>query len=283
MDEESEKRMKKAVRAIMIILSLGVILFCGSRLWAARQGYQASRDVYNDAASQFTKPTDSGSHDVKQQSSEDSMSGQTGEDKPGTATDTAPITVDFRALASVSDNVIGWLYCEDTVINYPVLYGVDNEYYLERDYRGSYDPSGSIFSDAANIKGFVDSNVILYGHHMQDMSMFATLKYWLDQDYYEKHPVMWLLTPEQNYRVELFSAYPTSAISDTYSIFRTPGSELERYLRAAVNNSAIHTPVEMDPYAKYVVLSTCAYRDEIARTVLHGKLVPVDAVPVSQS
>ncbi len=267
----------------MIILSLGVILFCGSRLWAARQEYQASRDVYNDAASQFTKPADSGNRDTNPQEGDNPASWQTGDDSQGIAPEEAPITVDFHALTSVSDNVIGWIYCEDTVINYPVLYGVDNEYYLERDYRGSYDPSGSIFSDAANIKGFVDSNVILYGHHMQDMSMFATLKYWLDQEYYEKHPVMWLLTPEQNYRLELFAAYPTSAISDTYSIFRAPGPELERYLQAAMNNSAIQTPVELDPYAKYVVLSTCAYRDEIARTVLHGKLVPVDAVPVSQS
>lgn len=263
----------------MIILSLGAILFCGSGLWASRQRYRASRDVYNDAASQFIKPADSGNHDVKPQSGGDSTSGQAAEDVPDSAPDTAPITVDFKSLTYVSDNVIGWIYCEDTAINYPVVYGVDNEYYLERDYRGSYNPGGSIFSDAANIKGIVDSNVILYGHHMQDMSMFATLKYWQDQEYYEKHPVMWLLTPEQDYRMELFSAYPTTADSDTYAIFRTPGPELDRYLRSAVQNSTIRTSVELDPNAKYVLLSTCAYSSELARSVLHGKLVPVDAAP----
>ena len=274
--------MKKIFQIMMIILALGVVFFCGSRLWAARQGYQASRDVYEDAASQFTKPAVSGGREKTLQAEENHSAEPPEAGEKDCAPDAAPIAVDFKSLASVSDNVIGWIYCEDTVINYPVVCGVDNEYYLERDYLGNYDPSGSIFSDAANIKGFVDSNVILYGHHMQDMSMFATLKYWQDQDYYEKHPVMWLLTPEQNYRVELFSAYPTSAISDTYSIFRSPGPELEQYLRFAVNNSAIRTTVELDPYAKYVVLSTCAYRDEIARTVLHGKLVPVDAAPISK-
>lgn len=274
--------MKKLFQIIMIILALGVVLFCGSRLWAARQGYQASRDVYEEAASQFTTPAfSSGSENAPQAGGDHSAAHQEADEQACEPIE-APITVDFKGLASVSDNVIGWIYCEDTVINYPVVCGVDNEYYLERDYRGNYDPGGSIFSDAANIKGFVDSNVILYGHHMQDMSMFATLKYWQDQDYYEKHPVMWLLTPEQDYRVELFSAYPTSAISDTYSIFRSPGPELERYLRFAVNNSTIRTSVELDPYAKYVVLSTCAYRDEIARTVLHGKLVPADAAPISK-
>ena len=274
--------MKKLFQFIMIFLALGVVIFCGSRLWVARQGYQASRDVYEDAASQFTRPAVSAGREKAMQADEDHAAEYTETDEQDGAPDAAPITVDFRSLVSVSDNVIGWIYCEDTVINYPVVYGVDNEYYLERDYRGDYDPCGSIFSDAANIKGFVDSNVILYGHHMQDMSMFATLKYWQDQEYYEKHPVMWLLTPERNYRVELFSAYPTSAVSDTYSIFRSPGPELEQYLRSAVNNSAIRTSVELDPYAKYVVLSTCAYRDEIARTVLHGKLVPADAAPISK-
>ena len=274
--------MKKIFQIMMIILALGVVIFCGSRLLAARQGYQASRDVYEDAASQFTKPAVSGGRENVPQAGGDHSYTYSEANERDSELDQPPITVDFKSLASVSDNVIGWIYCEDTVINYPIVCGVDNEYYLERDYRGNFDPGGSIFSDAANIKGFVDSNIILYGHHMPDMSMFATLKYWQDQDYYNKHPVMWILTPEQNYRMELFSAYPTSAISDTYSIFRSPGPELEQYLQFVVNNSTIRTSVELDPYAKYVVLSTCAYRDEIARTVLHGKLVPADAAPISK-
>ena len=265
----------------MILLSLGVILFCAGGLWVSRQRYRASREVYNEAASQYTRPADSGGQNGVPQGGGDHTAGQTGADDQDSAPDAAPITVDFKSLTSVSDNVIGWIYCEDTVINYPVVYGVDNEYYLDRDYRGVYDPSGSIFSDAANLRGFEDYNTILYGHHMQDMSMFASLKYWLDQEYYEKHPVMWLLTPEQNYRVELFSGYATTADSLSYSIFRGTGPEFEAYLRIAANSSAFRSPVELDPYARYVVLSTCAYSSELARTVLHGKLVPVDAAPVS--
>ena len=263
----------------MIILSLGVIIFCAGSLWSVRQRYQASRDVYEDAASQFTKPADSGCQDGELQIDGEHTPGQTGTDGQSDAPDLAPIAVDFRSLTNVGENVIGWIYCEDTVINYPVVCGVDNEYYLERDYRGVYDPSGSIFSDAANRRGFEDSNTILYGHHMQDMSMFASLKYWLDQEYYDRHPVMWLMTPAQNYRVELFSAYPTTADSDTYAIFRTPGPELDRYLQNAVLSSTIRTSVELDPNSKYVLLSTCAYSSELARSVLHGKLVPVDVAP----
>lgn len=123
---------------------------------------------------------------------------------------------------------------------------------------------------------FSDSNVILYGHHMQDMSMFATLKYWMKQDYYEEHPVMWLLTPEQNYRIEIFAAYETQADSETYTIFRGASPQFEEYLRTAAEKSSIRTDVELDPEAHYVLLSTCAYSNELARTVVHGKLIPVE-------
>ena len=278
--------MWKILKILLTILCLGMIVFCAVNLFGIWKRYKNGRDTYNEASEQFTKPSVyvvakpvTQSSAAISEENEPVLSVSVDTDK--TAVDLSvlpPITADFSKLTSVNSNIIGWIYCEGTKINYPVVYGVDNVYYLTHDYRGNPDGCGTIFSDAANLKGFSDSNVILYGHNMNDLSMFATLRYWMKQDYLNEHPLMWLLTPEQDYMVELFAAYETQADSDTYTVFRGPDPQFEDYLSSAVSRSQVSAPVELDPKAHYVMLSTCAYSNELARTVLHGKLVPVGSI-----
>ena len=280
------KRKKRWLRRIIFIFLLGVFLLSAVKLLIVYHGYKTSQKKYSEAAAQFTRPAavaaDTLPAETQPSYGENSPAEHNREN--GFESDAqpvpkvyAPIMVDFSDLTEVNGDVVGWIYCEDTVINYPVVWGRDNSYYLERDYRGKPDPCGTIFIDAKNAKDLSDSNTILYGHHMQDMTMFATLKYWLEQDYYDAHPVMWLLTPEQDYKIELFSSYVTSADSEAYTIFWEPSSEFDVYLRNVLSLSEVHSEVEIDGEAQYVVLSTCAYSFYLARTVLHGKLVPVDS------
>ena len=88
---------------------------------------------------------------------------------------------------------------------------------------------------------------------------------------------MWLLTPEQDYKIVLFSGYTTSATSDTYTIFEGPSQELDAYLAKCREQSDFSMEVELDSEGRYVLLSTCAYVFDNARYVLHGMLVPVDS------
>lgn len=85
---------------------------------------------------------------------------------------------------------------------------------------------------------------------------------------------MWLLTPDQDYKVELYSAYDTSAYSEAYEI-PLGWTDPSQYLWTAKSNSRWVTDTELDPTAHYIMMSTCAYIFEDARSVLHGKLVPV--------
>ncbi len=187
-----------------------------------------------------------------------------------------PVEVDFDELLEANPDVVGWIYCEDTIINYPVLQGEDNSYYLHHTLDGTYVRTGSIFADGNNRRDFQDANTIIYGHHTKDVFMFATLDYWAEQKYYEEHPVIWLLTPTQDYKIVLFSGYHTSAYSDTYQIFSEPGEAFAEYLAACREQSDFQADVELDENAKYVLLSTCAYVFTDARYVLHGMLVPVE-------
>lgn len=185
-----------------------------------------------------------------------------------------PISVDFDALLATNGDVVGWLYCEGTNINYPVVQGDDNEYYLGHSYDGKASGAGALFVDAGNRPRFADGNTIIYGHHMQNGSMFARLSDFAEQEYFDAHPVMWLLTPEQTYRVELLGGYLTSADSDSYTIFTGECAEFDAYLSSVLAALDVKAGTETPGDGHYIMLSTCEYDFPDARYVLHGRLVP---------
>lgn len=198
-----------------------------------------------------------------------------GESEGENEQEVCPITVNFDALLAENEDIAGWLYCEDTKIHYPVVQGKDNDYYLHHGWDRKESRAGALFVDAENRTGFADSNTIIYGHHMRNGSMFAHLGDFAKQEYFDAHPVMWLLTPERTYRVELIGGYLTSADSDSYTIFTGPCAELEQYLEVAAAASDVRSDVETPKDGRYVMFSTCEYDFEDARYVLHGRLVPV--------
>lgn len=249
------RRIRRVLTVLLLLVfagSVGVILY-------AQHQYHADEQLYSQAMKKFTA--------VNAKSD--------GEESQEETREVPPIQVDFDALQQESADVIGWIYCEGTVINYPVVQGTDNQYYLKHAYDGAYTTSGSIFIDCDNQPDFSDSNTIIYGHHMLNKTMFAPLGEWADQQFYEDHPVIWLLTPEQNYKIVLFSGYTTKAGSDTYAIFQGAGEELNQYIANALAKSDFQADVELGEGDRYVLLSTCAYVFNNARSVLHGKLVPV--------
>lgn len=188
--------------------------------------------------------------------------------------DKAPITVDFASLQSQYPDVVGWLYCAGTPINYPIVQTDNNDYYLSHDYTGDFNINGAIFVSKDD-KLAVDSKAIIYGHHMQSGSMFASLLDWSNQGFYDEHPIMWLLTPTQNYRVDLFSGHHTNAYSNMYASVHEVGDELRAYLDNAKSLSDFESQVKLDYKGHYIMLSTCAYLFDDDRYVLHGMLVPV--------
>lgn len=260
--------MGKWIRRIIMLVLLGVFLFSGVSIITVLHQYKISDQLYGDIAERYTLQVPDKGGEAQAPTEET--------DVPGSI-EIAPITVDFEGLWSMNEDVIGWIYCEDTPINYPIAHGKDNNQYLRHSLDGSYNSAGTIFTEEENRPGFVDSNMIIYGHNMNDGSMFAVLDEWKEQEYYESHPVMWLLTPEQDYKIVLFSGYTTPATSDTYTVFEGPCKELDTYLENGREQSDFTADVELDGNAQYVLLSTCSYVFDNARYVLHGKLVPVDS------
>ncbi len=194
-------------------------------------------------------------------------------DSLSVSSDEAPIDVDFAALKAMNADVVGWLYCEGTPINYPVVQSDDNSYYLNRLYDNQENSSGAIFMDALNSPDLSDINTIIYGHNMKNGKMFAALQNYDSQSYYEEHPVMYYLTGEHRYRIDIFASYETTGGSDAFTIFfdseKTYGGYLEkRWSMSKIDTSGL--PMTTDD--NIITLSTCSYDYNNARYVVQGKV-----------
>ncbi len=190
----------------------------------------------------------------------------------------APIVVDFDALKQENGDVVGWLYCEDTPLNYPLLQTDDNSYYLKHTFAGYYSDIGAIFVDYRNRPGFIDKNTIIYGHHMPNGTMLTCVENWDSQEYYEAHRSLYLLTPDGDYMIDVIAGYVTPATSDTYTVVYNSPKDNASYLQKILAKSVFTSDVEADPEANYILLSTCSHEYDEARAVLHGKLVKLDSV-----
>lgn len=250
-----------AVLFVLLVVVVGLICSALYRYYSEGDTYEEARAAYVEVITEADPAADVDSEDSSAPAEEDSI---------------CPIQVDFEELQAINEDIVAWIYCEGTVINYPVCKSDDDEFYLKHAYDKSPSHSGTIFIEAENAPDFSDANYILYGHHMKNKTMFATLSYWAEQEYFEQHPCMWLLTPQQNYRIDLFAGYLTSALSDVYAVYQGYGMQLEEYLKKAADSSDFTSDVVIPEEGfSYIVLSTCEYQFEYARYVLHGKMVPV--------
>ena len=266
--------MKKSVKVLLILVCMifiGVFAFSGYKLYTIVHDYKVSEKMYNGLSGQYVSATGgTGSTGRKT-----TAPGQTESGEPGEA-ETSPITVDFETLLGECEDVRGWIYSEGTVINYPVVKGEDNIFYLHRFIDGEYNPGGTPFIEYLCNGDFSGKNTVVYGHHMNDGSMFASLSEYRKEGYYDEHPVMYLNTPSQNYRVDVFAGYVTDADSDTYTIGFQSEESYEEFLEKMQSQSDFKTGVKLSTEDKIITLSTCSYEFYDARYVIQGKLVPIN-------
>lgn len=274
-DAEEEPLPKKTKKHrwlwVPIVLLLLVFLGSGAALWMRRERTRREREHNEQAADVYTSDQTEPTAADAAPDTERETDAQT--QAPPEAP--PPITVDFDTLCATYPDVVGWIYCPDTPIDYAVMQGADNDAYLHHSYDGSYSYSGAIFVEAANRGDFTDGNTVIYGHNMLDGSMFHCLNQWRDPAFAAEHPALWLFTPKGDYRIEIFSAHTTDARSGCYER-SFPAPELQRdYVRQALEDSDLDFGWSPEETERLVLLSTCAYDFDEARYVLHGRLVPL--------
>ncbi|MCD7734558.1 MAG: class B sortase [Clostridiales bacterium] len=269
--------MKRFFYWLALLLCVVVFGICAWQIWGIVSEYNAGTALYEKAATQFVtvlEPEEETTDRETGSGAEETQATETAEtaEEQGSG---APISVDFDALLAANPDVVGWLYCPDTVINYPVLQGESNDTYLHHMVDGSYNSAGSIFLDYRNAADFSDANSILYGHNMKNESMFGTLDKYKKQSYYDEHPVLWLLTPTCSYRLDIIGGCVLNADSDFYNSLLW-GDDVESQINYILSHSTFDASAEWDGESNVISLSTCSYEYDNARYVLLCVPVPVD-------
>ncbi len=167
-----------------------------------------------------------------------------------------------------------------STIKYPVFQSDDNEYYLKRNYDGEPNLSGTLYLDYRNdfetlrqddMWGTLHRNNIVYGHNMQNGTMFGTLKEYADREFFNSNNMIYTYSATEVTAWKIFSAYETT--TENYYIDTTFGSEAEyvSFLNKLKNDSLHPSDVALDASSDILTLSTChKYDDPRGRFVIHA-------------
>ena len=189
---------------------------------------------------------------------------------------TAILFEQYAKLKEQNPHYIGWLNIEGTKLDYPVMHTPDDvEYYLRRSFDGSYAVSGTPF---VGYGCTVDSRLaIIYGHHMNNGTMFATLHNYKDKSFWEKHKEFRFDTVDQLRTYEIVSVFYTEiGVEGNFDYYNYSGdvsdADFDTYVQNIKALSMYDTGVDVTADSQLVTLSTCSYHHENGRFVLVAKL-----------
>ena len=178
--------------------------------------------------------------------------------------------MDFSALRQQNPDVLGWILIPGTRVSYPVVQGTDNSYYLDHTWRGGKNSVGAIFMDYRNSGDLSDFNTIIYGHRMNNRSMFGTLSQYKSRSYWQAHPYVYLTDDSGTHRYEIFAAGEVSVDSDVYRLGLRSDSSRQSFLDSCLALSALNTGVTPHTYDKVLTLSTCTGNGHATRWVVQA-------------
>jgi sortase B len=270
------------------IFWLSVCVFIGCIIWMCTElvsRYQ-TKQKYDDITNQYnsssqtkvtTKPktttaTNSGS------SEEIPTEEATYELLPGAAN-----------LLEMSKDVVGYITIPGTVVNYPIMQNTEDdegeEYFLHHDFYGNNSNLGSIFLDFRCSFDMVgedkklavpnSDNLIVYGHNMNDESMFGSLRrYRSDENYYEQHPLIEVNSNYETYTFKIYGYFIADAVDNTDTRFEywnyidfTGEEGFYEYVNEVKRRTLRLTDVDVEYGDQLLTLSTCS------EVVSNGRLV----------
>lgn len=182
----------------------------------------------------------------------------------------AELHANAEAVSATCADFIGWLYVADSEMDYPVVKGEDNQYYLSHAPDGRYYRRGTIFLDYRLDRNFADATNILFGHNMVS-GMFGDIRSYRNEQAFEAHRYGWLMTSAKLYRIDFFALSLASGYDALYDV----PQETEGWLNRLHETALYEREPNYTEGDKYLLLSTCAGDFQAARLMFTGKLVPV--------
>lgn len=184
-----------------------------------------------------------------------------------------------KELQGQNADIVGWLEIENTNINYPVLQGTDNRYYMTHNYKKEKSKNGSIFLDANYNWNIPNNNLLIYGHNLGNGMMFQELLKYEKKSFYQEHPVIRFTTAKEDDQYEIISVFKSRVYYKSeknvfryyYFINNKSEEEYNQFVKNAKNASLYPIDATANYGDQLITLSTCAYYVEDGRFVVVGR------------
>ena len=180
--------------------------------------------------------------------------------------------VDLAALQEVNDEVRGWICIPDTELSYPLMLGADNQYYLNHTWQGNRNGVGAIFLDYRASADLTDFYTLIYGHRMNNTSMFGSISQYKNVEYWQAHPSVYIVCEGGVKRYDIFSTFETDIYSDVYRRSFPTAEDREAFLAWCLEQSAIDTGIVPAADGNIITLSTCTNNNRDHRWVVLAAL-----------
>ncbi|MBQ2964907.1 MAG: class B sortase [Clostridia bacterium] len=269
-ENQPEKKKKSKSSLVAVLLLVAAILCCLGYIgvlvfqhFTAQQSYGEIEDIAM----------------ITPQSNEQATKVDSGD----TAVGKSPI--DLPALQEINSDVYAWIRIPGTYVDYPVAQSkVDDNYYLHRSIYKKYLFAGMIYTQSCNALDFSDPVTVVYGHNMRSTTMFTSLHYFEDPEFFDTHDVFYIYTADRVLTYHIVSAYKydNRHIMNAFD-FSDPEvlADYQEYVLNPVSTLRnVRKGVTLDENSKLVVLSTCMSNDKSSRFLVNGVLI--SDVPIEQ-
>ncbi len=181
-----------------------------------------------------------------------------------------------------NSEIVGWLEMKGTNINYPIMQGSDNDFYMNHSYKKTSNKQGSLFLHKDYDWNIPSNNMIIYGHNnSKDGSMFATLLKYEKESFYKKYPTFRFTTDKEDAEYDVIGAFRSKVYkkSDT-NVFRyykfinsTSEEEYNDFIKNVKKSAAYDTGKTAEYGDQLITLTTCAYHTTDGRFVVVGRKI----------
>lgn len=182
-----------------------------------------------------------------------------------------------KELKKENPDIIGWIEIEETNINYPVLQGEDDDYYLTHNYKKEKTKNGAIFLTSKYNWNISNNNYIIYGHNkMSSDQMFSDLLKYADEEFYNNHPIIRFTTEEDDKEYNIISVFKARVYykseKNVFRYYNFINYESEEEYNSFINEAKKVSLYNIEETPKFgqelLTLITCSYHTEDGRFVV---------------
>ena len=195
------------------------------------------------------------------------------EEKSESAEELQKVRAQLQALAVKNEDTYGWIMVEDTNINYPIVQGEDNDYYLDHAFTGDYLPIGSVYADyRCNTSINKNYNTVFYAHNITSGAMFHDVTKFFEDDYFNNTQIV-IYTFDGKFVYEPFAIYESRYDNNYFKTGFTSFQDFKDFTEKIKGDATKVKDIDFTESDRIITLSTCTNGASTQRYALHARLV----------